>query len=40
MGVELTHRAAYSIGIAFAPDWGEGHIISMNEGEYRELKAG
>lgn len=33
-------RAAYSIGIAFAPDWGEGHIISMTEGETRPLQAG
>ncbi|MCH8086409.1 MAG: M24 family metallopeptidase, partial [Chloroflexi bacterium] len=40
LGVTLNHRAAYSIGIAFAPDWGEGHIISMTEGEQRELRAG
>ncbi|MCH8088607.1 MAG: aminopeptidase P family protein [Chloroflexi bacterium] len=40
IGVTLNHRAAYSIGIAFAPDWGEGHIISMTEGEQRELRAG
>ena len=26
-------RTAYSIGIAFAPDWGEGQILSMLEGE-------
>lgn len=33
-------RVAYSIGIAFAPDWGEGHIISMMEGEKRLLQPG
>ena len=33
-------RTAYSIGIAFAPDWGEGHILSMTEGESRPLEAG
>jgi len=40
LGVTMEHRAAYSIGIGFAPDWGEGYIISMNEGEHRELRAG
>ena len=33
-------RTAYSIGIAFAPDWGEGHILSMTHGETRPLEAG
>ena len=33
-------RTAYSIGIAFAPDWGEGQILSMMEGEQRLLEAG
>ena len=40
LGVTLEHRAAYSIGIAFAPDWGEGHIISMTDGEHRPLQPG
>ena len=40
LGVTMNHRAAYCIGIAFAPDWGEGYIISMKEGEHRELRAG
>ena len=40
LGVTMNHRAAYSIGIGFAPDWGEGHIISMKEGEHRPLQAG
>ena len=31
---------AYSIGIAFAPDWGEGYILSVTEGEQRELQPG
>ena len=33
-------RTAYSIGIAFSPDWGEGQIFSMTEGEQRPLQAG
>ena len=33
-------RTAYSIGLAFAPDWGEGEILSMMHGEKRELRAG
>ena len=40
LGVTMNPRAAYSIGIGFAPDWGEGHIISMKEGELRPLQAG
>ena len=39
-GSRRNSRTAYSIGIAFAPDWGEGHIISMTEGEERPLQAG
>lgn len=33
------HRAAYSIGISFPPDWGEGHIISIRQGEKRKLES-
>ena len=40
MGLSFNHRAAYSIGIGFAPDWGEGQIISINDGERRPLQAG
>ena len=40
LGAKLERRAAYSIGIAFAPDWGEGHIISITRGEERPLQAG
>ena len=40
LGSERGQRMAYSIGIAFAPDWGEGYILSVTEGEQRELQAG
>jgi Xaa-Pro dipeptidase len=33
-------RTGYSVGIAFAPDWGEGHILSLKKGETREFKPG
>ena len=33
-------RGAYSIGIAYAPDWSEGHILSMTQGEERVLEPG
>lgn len=29
------HRAAYSIGMCFPPDWGEGQILSLKKGEKR-----
>src|SRR5690625_1159684 len=31
-------RTGYSIGIAFAPDWGEGHILSLLEGQEQPLE--
>jgi Xaa-Pro dipeptidase len=31
-------RSAYSIGLNYAPDWGEGHIFSVVEGEHRPLQ--
>ena len=37
-GVEQAARTAYSIGIAFPPDWGEGHILSMVKGHDRPLE--
>ena len=40
LGAKLERRAAYSIGAAFAPDWGEGHIISIARGEKRHLQSG
>ena len=39
LGVRRFMRIAYSIGIAFAPDWGEGHILSIAKGEQRPLEA-
>jgi Xaa-Pro dipeptidase len=33
-------RTGYSIGIAFAPDWGEGGIVSLYTGVTTELKPG
>jgi len=33
-------RLGYSIGISFAPDWGEGTILSLNTGVTTELKPG
>jgi Xaa-Pro dipeptidase len=37
-GEHHKHRAAYSIGLNFPPDWGEGHIISIRQGEKRQLR--
>lgn len=36
-GLQIT-RSAYSIGIAFPPDWGEGHIMSIRHEDPRVLK--
>lgn len=33
-------RSGYSVGLAFAPDWGEGHILSLKETEHREFVPG
>jgi Xaa-Pro dipeptidase len=33
-------RLGYSVGVAFAPDWGEGHIFHLSRGEDRELQPG
>jgi Xaa-Pro dipeptidase len=33
-------RTGYSIGISFAPDWGEGGILSLYTGVTTELKPG
>jgi Xaa-Pro dipeptidase len=30
-------RSGYSIGIAFPPDWGEGHIMSIRHEDPRVL---
>ena len=33
-------RTGYSIGIAFSPDWGEGHILSLKAGERTPFEPG
>ena len=33
-------RSGYSIGISFAPDWGEGNILSLYRGVDVELQPG
>lgn len=33
-------RAGYSVGISFAPDWGEGGILSLYTGVTTELRQG
>ena len=33
-------RTGYSVGVAFAPDWGEGHIVSLRRDDPRPLEAG
>lgn len=38
-GGEQGSRSAYSVGIGLPPDWGEGHILSMQPGEQRPLQA-
>jgi Xaa-Pro dipeptidase len=34
------NRLGYCIGVNYPPDWGEGEIISLQQGEHRELRAG
>lgn len=31
-------RTGYSVGLAFAPDWGEGHLLSLKETEHRPFE--
>ena len=33
-------RTGYSMGISFAPDWGEGNILHLNKGYDVELAPG
>lgn len=33
-------RTGYSLGIAFAPDWGEGHIVSLKKDDPTPLEPG
>ena len=39
-GFTLGHRTGYSVGVGYAPDWGEGDTLSIVGGERRELAAG
>lgn len=33
-------RSGYSIGLAFAPDWGEGGLLSLGYGQHQPLEPG
>lgn len=39
-GAYLITRAGYSIGIAFAPSWDEGYMLSLKQGDATILRAG
>ena len=39
-GFTLGHRTGYSVGVGYAPDWGEGDTLSIVDGEERVLVAG
>jgi Xaa-Pro dipeptidase len=39
-GFAVGHRSGYSVGVNYAPDWGEGSELSIMTGENRELEAG
>jgi Xaa-Pro dipeptidase len=39
-GLTIGHRTGYSVGVNYAPDWGEGATLSIVDGETRELRAG
>ena len=39
-GFTLGHRTGYSVGVGYAPDWGEGDTLSIVDGETREVAAG
>lgn len=40
VGARLITRVGYSIGIAFAPSWDEGYIMSLKQGDDTVLKPG
>lgn len=40
LGEEFRHRAGYSMGVAFAPGWGEGLVNDIAEGNERPLEPG
>jgi Xaa-Pro dipeptidase len=39
-GYTVGHRSGYSVGVNYAPDWGEGNLFSILEGETRPFEAG
>lgn len=39
LGAQQSSRTGYSIGIGLPPDWGEGHILSLQQNEERRLQA-
>jgi Xaa-Pro dipeptidase len=39
-GYTVAHRSGYSVGINYAPDWGEGNLFSIVDGETRCFEAG
>lgn len=40
IGATLITRSGYSIGIAFAPSWDEGYMLSLKQGEPQVLEPG
>jgi Xaa-Pro dipeptidase len=40
LGRWFRKRTGYSVGVAFAPDWGEGHIVSLRAGDETPLEPG
>lgn len=39
-GYEINKRAGYSLGITFAPDWGEGYLLDLKENDPTRLSPG
>jgi Xaa-Pro dipeptidase len=39
-GYQINKRAGYSLGLTFAPDWGEGHLLELKEGDATPLVPG
>jgi Xaa-Pro dipeptidase len=39
-GENFKKRAGYSVGVSFPPDWGEGHIVSLSNGNKTILQPG
>lgn len=39
-GYSVGHRSGYSVGVNYAPDWGEGNLFSIVDGETRPFEAG